>query len=266
MAVECFFSNGFARQATVRNRRFGMGEIRFYNPTPHDTNIDVTLYYEDRPPRAYPGQFLPARCNRLLLVFPDQNPGFFPDSGVYGMRILSDELLIVDHILAAGVEPPPLTDRPKTTMETWFSAPRYMGGVADHLAVAAPSRLWCFGDGFWIVQDPDKPGFPFNEVEWYHVLNPGAHRADLTMRCFYSDGTRGGHRFSVDGERVLLIENQGLVKPTNTYGLHFESTEPVVVMAERFITGVRSTEEWGMHLHCPRPGVPAPFAVNEAGG
>ena len=36
-----YYSNGFARQPTVKNRKFGMGEIRFYNPTLHDTNIDT---------------------------------------------------------------------------------------------------------------------------------------------------------------------------------------------------------------------------------
>ena len=265
MASVSYYSNGFARKSTVENRRFGMGEIRFYNPTLHDTNIDITLYYEDRPPRSYPRQSLKSHSNKLLLVFPDQNPDFFPESGVYGAKIVSDEFITVDHILCAGIEPPPWTDTPKTTMQIWFSAPRYMGGVTDHLAVPRPSRLWYFGDGYWIVQNPDKPGFPFNETEWYHILNPGKHRADITMRCFYSDGSTGAHPFSLEGERVMLIDNEGLVKPKNVYGLHFEASEPVVVMAERFIQGVRSREEWGMHLHCPRPGVAAPYQVNEEG-
>jgi len=265
MASVSYYSNGFARKSTVENRRFGMGEIRFYNPTLHDTNIDITLYYEDRPPRSYPRQSLKSHSNKLLLVFPDQNPDFFPESGVYGAKIVSDEFITVDHILCAGIEPPPWTDTPKTTMQIWFSAPRYMGGVTDHLAVPRPSRLWYFGDGYWIVQNPDKPGFPFNETEWYHILNPGKHRADITMRCFYSDGSTGAHTFELDGERVMLIDNEGLVKPKNVYGLHFEASEPVVVMAERFIQGVRSREEGGMHLHCPRPGVAAPYQVNEEG-
>ena len=265
MPCVSYYSNGFAREPTVQNRRFGMGEIRFYNPTLHDTNIDVTLFYENQPPRQYPRQTLKARCNKLLLVFPSQNPTYFPESGVYGAKIVSDEFITVDHILAAGVEPPPLSDKPKTVMQIWFSAPKYMGGVTDHLAVPRPARMWYFGDGFWIVQNPDKPGFPFNECEWYHILNPGKHRAEVLMHCYYSDGTYGKHLFAVEGERVLLIENEGLVKPTNVYGLHFESSEPIVVMGERFIKGVRSTEEWGMQLHCPRPGVAAPYEVNEGG-
>jgi len=264
MAHISYYSNGFARQPTVANRRFGMGEIRFYNPTLHDTNIDVTLYYEDRPPRAFPRQKLASHSNKLLLVFPNQAPELFPESGVYGAKIVSDEFITVDHILCAGIEPPPLTAKPKTVMEIWFAAPKYMGGVTDHLAVPRPSKQWVFGDGFWIVQNPDKPGFPFNETEWYHILNPSPHRADIVMRCFYSDGSRGEFRYVVDGERVLLIDNENLVKPMNVFGLHFESTVPVVVMAERFIRGVRSIDEWGMHLHCPRPGVPAPWEVNEA--
>jgi hypothetical protein len=198
------------------------------------------------------------------LVFPGQAPEFFPESGVYGAKIVSDEFITVDHILCAGVEPPPWGEKPKTVMQIWFSAPKYMGGVTDHLAVPRPSKQWIFGDGFWIVQNPDKPGFPFNETEWYHVLNPSRHRADVRMRCYYSDGTTGEFSYAVEGERVLWIDNEKLVKPTNVYGLHFDATEPVVVMAERFIKGVRSTEEWGMHLHCPRPGVPAPWQVNEA--
>ena len=117
MPCVSYYSNGFAREPTVQNRRFGMGEIRFYNPTLHDTNIDVTLFYENQPPRQYPRQTLKARCNKLLLVFPSQNPTYFPESGVYGAKIVSDEFITVDHILAAGVEPPPLADKPKTVMQ-----------------------------------------------------------------------------------------------------------------------------------------------------
>ena len=170
---------------------------------------------------------------------------------------------MIDHILAAGIEPPPYEEKGKTAKDMFFRAEKYMGGVSDYQAAVRLSKLWYFGDGFWIVQNPEKPGFPFNEIEWYHILNPGKHDAEIALHCYYADGTYDRFDYSLAAERILLISNEGLVKPTNVYGLHVESTEPILVQAERFIKGIRSTEEWGMHIHNNRPGVPAPLLVNE---
>jgi hypothetical protein len=263
MPAISYIANGFAKVPTPRDRRYGFDEIRFYNPTNHDSKIDITLYYEDRAPAQYPEQRLKAHSNELLLVFPDQNPDFFPESGAWGMRITSDTVLIVDHIMAAGVEPPPYGEKGKTAVQMFFNAEKYIGGVADVLAVSRLAKVWYFGDGFWITQNPEKPSFPFNETEWYHVLNPGKHAAEISMRCFYSDGSYDEFQHVLEPERVKIIDNEGLVKPHNVFGLHFESSEPVVVQAERFIRGINSVEEWGMHIHNVRPGVPAPLEMNE---
>jgi hypothetical protein len=165
--------------------------------------------------------------------------------------------------MAAGVEAPPWGERGKTAKDMFFAAAKYMGGVADHLAATRLARLWYFGDGFWITQNPQKPGFPFNETEWYHILNPNRRAAEIAMHCYYSDGSYDKFQYGVDAERVMIIDNEGLVKPMNVYGLHFESTEPILVQAERFIRGINSIEEWGMHVHNVRPATPAPLEMNE---
>jgi len=263
MPAVSYIANGFAKLPAPKDRRYGFNEIRFYNPTLHDSEIEITLYYSDQSPRKYPKQRLIARNNKLLLVFPDHNPDFFPESGAWGMRIVSDMVLVVDHIMAAGIEPPPYGEKGKTAVQMFFNAEKYMGGVADVLAVSHLAKLWYFGDGFWITQNPEKPSFPFNETEWYHILNPGKHRANITMHCHYSDGSHDKFNHTVEAERVKIIDNEGLVKPHNVYGLHFESSEPILVQAERFIRGINSIEEWGMHIHNVRPGVPAPLEMNE---
>jgi hypothetical protein len=49
------------------------------------------------------------------------------------------------------------------------------------------------------------------------------------------------------------------------YPIVFESDQPVLVESERLIYGVGSLEKWGAHIHCPRPGLPAPLLWNEEG-
>lgn len=263
MPAVSYIANGFSKLPTPNDRRYGFSEIRFYNPTLHETEIDIVLYYESLPPKRYPKQSLAARSNQLLLVFPDDGPDYFPESGGWGMRIVSDTVLLVDHIMAAGLEPPPYSEKGKTPIEMFFNAEKYMGGVADVLAVSRLAKLWYFGDAFSIAQDPKDPAFPFNESEWYHILNPGRHPAEITMHCHYSDGTYEAIERRVEAERVLIVDNEKLLKPNNVCGLHFESSEPILVQSERFIHGVRSKDEWGMHIHNVRPGVPAPLELNE---
>ncbi|MCK4374232.1 MAG: hypothetical protein KAX19_02850, partial [Candidatus Brocadiae bacterium] len=118
-------------------------------------------------------------------------------------------------------------------------------------------------DGLALVHDPETAPFPFNEFEWYHVLNPNMQDARVTMKCYYGDGTRETYDYTVGAERVHWIDNYRMVKPNNPFGIRFVSDQPIVVESERFIYGLHSMEEWGAHVHCPRPGLPAPLPWNE---
>lgn len=264
MSTVSYIANGFARVPTKDDRRYGMAEVRLYNPTQHDTKINISLYYEDQPPKQLPELELEAENNRHLLVFPGNYPDFFPPSGTWGAKIISEEVLIIDHIMAAGIEPPPYEEKPKTMREMLFSSNvKYQGGVCDTLAAIRPAKLWYFADGFYLKLNPATAAWPFNEIEWYHIFNPNKRDTQVTMKCYYKDGTRDTFSYTVKAERVLIINNHELVKPNNDYGLKFISSEPVIIQAERFIYGLHSIEEWGMHIHMPRPGVPAPLEINE---
>jgi len=249
MPCVSYISNGFCKKPTETDTRKGMTELRFFNPMKWDTQVKMTVYYTDKPPAQLPDLHIKGEGNPLL-VFPHHHTEFFDDCGPWGMKLVSDTTLIIDHILIAGRQGPP--DNVK-----------YQGGVNDSLAKPRLSRLWYFGDGLALVWDPNNAPWPFNEFEWYHILNPNKQNANVTMKCYYGDGTREAYSYSVGAERVFLIDNYQMVKTNNPYGIRFMSDQPIIVESERFIYGLHSMGEWGACIHCPRPGVPAPLEWNE---
>jgi hypothetical protein len=247
-----YIANGFSMDPEKVGEYYGRTELRFWNPTPFDTKVNMTVYYADREPAALPELSIKAGGNPLL-VFPRDHGEFFRNVGPWGMRLVSDTIIMVDHIGGRGRKGP--EDNVK-----------FRGGCNDSLARERLSRLWYFSDGLALVWDPDTAPFPFNEFEWYHILNPNPVEAHVTMKCYYSDGSRESYDYTVGGERVQFIDNYGMVKTNNPFGIRFVSDQPVMVESERFIYGLRGGfEEWGAHLHCPRPGQPAPLVWNEEG-
>ena len=249
MPCVSYIANGFCREATADDPRRGFSELRFWNPTPWDSTVRMTVYYADKPPADLPPSTIKAGGNPLL-VFPQDHPEFFRNVGPWGMRLVSDTPLIVDHICGCGRQGPP-------------ENVKFSGGVNDSLAQSRLARLWYFGDGLALAWEPDKAPFPFNEFEWYHILNPSKQDAHVAMKCYYARGPEETYAYTVGAERVLLIDNYGMVQTNNPFGIRFVSDVPIVVESERFIYGLHGTEEWGAHVHCPRPGVPAPLQWNE---
>ncbi len=244
-----YISNGFCKAADKAGDYCGWSELRFWNPTRWETTVRMRLYYSDREPADLPDYEIGPEGNPLI-VFPHDFTEFVSDVGPWGMRLVSDTPLMVDHILITGRQGPP-------------DNVRYSGGVSDSLAQTRLARLWYFSDGLALVHDPETAPFPFNEFEWYHVLNPNMQDARVTMKCYYGDGTRETYDYTVGAERVHWIDNYRMVKPNNPFGIRFVSDQPIVVESERFIYGLHSMEEWGAHVHCPRPGLPAPLPWNE---
>lgn len=244
-----YIANGFCRDRGAVGELQGGSELRFFNFMPWETRVRMTAYYSDRPPAQLPEMTIPPEGNPLL-VFPRDHGDFFRNCGPWGMKLVSDTALVVDHIFWAGHQGPP-------------DNVRFSGGVNDSLSQPRLSRLWYFGDGLALVWDPANAPWPFNEFEWYHLFNPNRVEAKVAMKCCYGDGTRETHDYTVGAERVLLVDNRGLVKPNNPFGIRFVSDQPILVESERFIYGLHSLEEWGSHVHCPRPGLPAPLVWNE---
>lgn len=246
MPHTCYIANGLCHEPTADDPRRGQSEMRFFNPCDAQTSVRMTVYYTDRPPTDLPALHLPPKANPYWAL-PEKYPDAFTDCGPWGMRLVSDQFIMVDHILIAGV---------KGRTEDI----RYAGGVADVLARPDLSHHWLFGDGLLLKLNPDGPAHqPHSQFEWYHLLNPSAADAAVTMTCYYGDGSRDQFQYTIPAERVLLIDNHNLIKPNNAFGLVFVSTQPIVAEGTRLIRGHRSLDEWGAQIHTPRPGIPAPL-------
>jgi hypothetical protein len=244
-----FIANGFCKEPRDVGDYYGRGKIRIWNPVDWETGVNLTVYYADKAPTTIPEFRIKAGGNPLL-DFPRDYPDVFDNCGAWGMKILSETPLIIDHVFAAGRQGPP-------------GNVKYSGASNDNLTKTRLSCLWYFADGLVLVWDPEKAPLPFNELEWYHILNPNKEPVDVAMRCYYSDGSTQEFSYRIESERVLMIENHPLVKINSPYGIRFVSTLPVVVESERLHFGLHGFEEWGAHIHCPRPGIPAPLVWNE---
>jgi len=270
MPTVSYICNGFCKSPTLHDRRRGFSELRFWNPTALETTVRMRVYFSDRPPEDLAEITIPPYENPLL-VFPFHNEAVFAEAGPWGMRLVSESLIMADHILVAGdaAKGDPLkgADVPSVQLLGGFFGPpdrtQYAGGVGDCLIRSRLARAWYFSDGIIIKTDPERPPFPFSEFEWYHILNPGPREAKVQMHRYVSGGRHDMIEYAVAAERVLLISNYDPKASTVAYGIRFESTEPVCIESERFIYSYKGLDDWGSHIHCQRPGLPAPLEWNE---
>jgi hypothetical protein len=247
-----YIANGYCANARQTGDMAGMSELRFWNPTSSPNSLRMTVYYADKPPVDLPEYSIGPEANPLL-VFPQNYPEQFDGCGPWGMKLVSDTMLLADHILYARHEGPP-------------DNVMYRGGVGDTLVKTRPSRLWYFSDGIRIKHKQVKPPFPFNEYEWYHILNPNAQPAHVVMRWVHGPGRHEDFHHTVGAQRILMIDNYDYDRFTGVavcYGIRFISDQPIIVESERVIYGQTGKEEWGAYIHCQRPGLPAPLDFNE---
>lgn len=240
MAYESFIANGLCRQPTDGDARRGFSEFRFFNPSDRAARVELRIYYADRPPCDLPTWELPAWGNRYAAL-PEHYPMATTDVGPWGMRVRSSERVLVDHILIAG-----MAGRTENL--------RFAGGVSDVLAKNELSRQWIFGDGLKLEFDPAKAPLPFNEFEWFHLLNPGTTDAKVTMTCVYDQATRDRFEFVVPAERVLMFDNRDKARKNLGHGVLLASTQPLLIESTRLIYGLHGIDEWGAQVHTPRPG------------
>ncbi len=135
--------------------------------------------------------------------------------------------------------------------------------MGDCLIRSRLAKVWYFSDGIIIKTNPENPPFPFSEFEWYHLLNPGPGEAKVEMHRYAGRSRHDVLTYTVGAERALLISNYDPEAPGFAYGIRFESTEPIAVESERFIYDPKGLDVWGSHIHCQRPGLPAPLEWNE---
>ena len=138
----------------------------------------MTVYYAERPPVELPPYEIGPEANPLL-VFPRHYGEHLKDCGPWGMRLVSDTMLMADHILSARRNGPP-------------DNVEYRGGVGDTLLKTRLARLW-----YPLGRHPNQPearqselAVPLPRVRVVHILNPGKRDAHVVMRCVLGDGKR----------------------------------------------------------------------------
>jgi len=255
---ESFLANGYAKNIEGDDRWVGMSELRMFNPSTLPTRIDITLYFDNKDPVQLDESKIDPLKNDFIMVIPGNLAQHFEKSNAWGMRIVSDVPIMVDHILVAGVAGP----GDKSLMGNYT----LKGGVSNQLAQPRAATEWYFGDGYELVyQHESTAPFPFNEFEWYHILNPGPEDTEVTLHCYYDNGEYDAFEFLVKSQRVRIVSNRGLVRTNHAYGMIVTSTKPIVVQAERFIRDFHEFQDWGAWIHNSRPGVPAPFTGGQVG-
>ena len=246
-ASTVFVSNGFASEPDAIDRRVGYSVLRIYNPSMAKNPLQVRLYFDNKPPVDLDPLSLDARSNKYIYFLPQDWSEHFTDAKAWGARFLSEYPVMIDHWLMAGFLPP--------GAEHQIEDPRFKGGASDTLAKPNADRIWHFGDGLRLEYARSTSGTPFNEFEWYHILNPGLEDASVVMYWYYEDGESDAYSFEVPAERVRIASNLELARPNMAYGIKFVSSVPLVVQCERFASDTRDMKEWGAWLHASRPGI-----------
>jgi hypothetical protein len=270
MPVTSYISNGFCLTPTAEDRRRGFDEVRLWNPTPYENKVELRAYFADRDPVDLKALVVKPYGNPLMM-FPNRDREIFTDVGPWGMRLVSDHVLLGDHILLAGhaAAGDPLRGAEVSQVQLTaglFGPPertQYAGGVGDCMLRTRLSKVWYFSDGIIIKTNPEKPSFPFSEFEWYHFLNPGPREATVRMHRYLGNGGHDVLEYAVGAERVLLVSNYDPDAPGVDYGIRFECSEPVAIECERLIYSYAGLDAWGSHIHCQRPGLPGPLDWNE---
>ncbi|MCC7146573.1 MAG: hypothetical protein IT443_09015 [Phycisphaeraceae bacterium] len=252
MPCVAYIANGICRKATADNPLHGWSEMRVFNTQPKPVTVKMRVYYADRPPADIPSLKLKEMGCQYLAI-PKLHEPAFAEVGPWGMRLTCENPLVTDHILIAGIKGK-------------HEEIRFAGGVSDTLAQSRLARLWYFGDGLQLKFDPAQAPLPFNEFEWYHLLNPNPTDSQVRMQCFYDDDKREEYRLDVAAQRVLLVDNRPLVRANRGFGIRFVCTQPMAISSTRLIYGLNSMDEWGAQIHTPRPGLPAPLEWNEDDG
>ena len=106
MPCVLYIANGFNANPAEVGEYYGNTELRFWSPTPFDTTVLMTVYYSDREPAQLPDFPIKAGGNPLL-VYPKDDPEHFKDVGPWGMKLVSDAIIMVDHIGGRGRKGPP---------------------------------------------------------------------------------------------------------------------------------------------------------------
>ena len=248
MRYENYLSSGFTRSAIKEDPRRGGGELILYNPTSEPCEATTIVYFSDREPHMLPPELVKPEAN-ILVIMPGWAPGVFTDCGFWGSKTISTTPLFLN--LINGI---------RYVVEK----PRFRGGCTNfhgaklHKEWYFPNGIWCDWNQYY-KGDLGQATSPFNELEYYHFLNPNPHAAEVAMTLQYRYLDPVTLRFTVEAERVFVWENREQVPCNQPYAAKIVSNQPISVSAVRYVYGLRGLDEWGMHVHCSLYGVPGPI-------
>ncbi len=248
MMYENYVSSGICKKPTRQDTLDGMTELLLYNPTDRPSAITMTVFFADRAPHTFEPVDLPAESNRVL-VMPDMERTVFEDCGFWGARFESTTPLVVILIDLVGALTNPCPDA------------AFKGGVTHFLGTKLHTQ-WHFADGLWLDWkrfyhgDLGKAPFPYNELEYYYVLNPGPHDAQVEMTLQYRHLDHATVLLSVPARRVAVWCNYEQVPYNQPYGVKLLSTEPIATTSVRYIYGLNGFADWGLNLHFGMPAEP----------
>lgn len=248
MVYEKYLSSGYCHEASPDDPREGLSELVLYNPTPTLSEATLTAYFTDSAPWTLAPISVGAETNARVVI-PDVAPEVFAGRGFWGARVLSTTPLMLNLIDGVRISAVP---------------PMFSGG-ATNFRGATLHRQWHFPDGLWLEWhkqlggDVTKAPFPFNELEYYHFLNPHPHEVEVTMTLQFRSGERTTFHIGIGSERVVVWDNLDKVPYNKGYGVKLVATAPISAAAVRYIYGLRGLDEWGMQVHCAMWGVPGPI-------
>jgi hypothetical protein len=241
-----YISAGIAREASPLDQIHGGFEVLLYNPSRTAARVQMTIYFEDRPPHTLSEAISIDPFCSFLQVTSNTDPEVIQNSGVWGAKYESDVPLVPILISASG-------DWQKESPSSVFS-----GGVT-HLLGTGLFKEWHFPHGIY------KPAAPvaklnralpiseqFSEMELYCILNPGPEPAEVVLEIHFPDGHYETCREKASAQRLLVWSNLGKAAPNTLYAMKITSSQPVAVSALRCVFDARE----GMRSAAVRAGIP----------
>lgn len=215
-----------------------------FNPTRHDTVVDVTLYYEKENPNLY-SFGLKAETSLAIFDLLNRQPPVIK-AEPWGCKVVSTEPVIIQDLCGSG-DPvsggisnyrwgkglPPKARKLKHSLDALGTYEEELTNhitwnMASRQAATTLAKVWCYADGM-VRKPPTEYSKKLYTPEWAFILNPTKRDSEVTVTLYYEDQTRGEHKLTLPAQRIKGLEMEKIVIPNKSYGADFVSTEPIVV-------------------------------------
>lgn len=198
-----------------RERLYGeFGHLLAFNPGPHDAELTVTIFFEDREPVTFPFLAPAGKSSETNYAkWPVQ-----PNTR-FALRVESPVPLVCQstngwNVTLNDYSPHAATKSPLGQRET----------AKSYMALTRLATDWYVADGI-VIDMPDQ--MYVRESEWAVFLNPGDAPANVTMHLHYDDVEC--HAVQVPARRVRAVYMDDIVRRNTHYGVHFVSDQPIAV-------------------------------------